>query len=205
MANCRRNFWKGSDIINSYDQAINQLKQVHKINQKNGWDYYRIGRDTYMAMNSSERAEMEKNFKFMLEEGWIKPYLNSVSHPVSYALTSLGTKIAEDIIDKPAIEQIHYHIGSANNSIIGNNPHNNTINVGTSFEELKLLIEQNFSDHNERKEILDVLNNLQNKINSAQPLEKGYLSKINDKLENCSWLSAGIAAQVLQYLTKPNP
>lgn len=187
--------------MSAYDEAVDCLKQMHSIIRKNNSTAYNIDRNTFMSLDRNTRRELERNIKFLREEGWIIPHTLCIGLPVSYTLTSEGIKVAEDIIQKPVVQQTNYHIGTANNSIVGNNTHDNIINVEVPFDELKSLIERNFLDQVERKEILDVLKDLQDKVQSGQPLEKGMLSRINDKLEKCSWLSSGIASQVLQYLT----
>jgi hypothetical protein len=190
--------------MSSYDDAVQQLKKIHTILRKNGWSSYNIERDTYMSMDSENRNEMDRNFKFMREEGWITPHTPCVGLPVSYALTSQGIKVAEDIVEKPVIQQTHYHVTNATNSIIGDGASNNTFNVGFAIEDLQLLVEKNLSDREERKELLTTLNNLFGKIESNQPLEKGFLSKISDKLQNYSWLSSPVTALILRYLTSPS-
>lgn len=183
------------------DDAIQQLKQMYEIMQKNNLTSYNISRDNLMKMDKDNRFEMDRNFKFMKDEGWIKNFAPCVGMPISYELTSRGIKVAEDAIEKPVIQQTNYHIGIANNSIVGDNAHDNILNIGASFEDLKLLVDQNILNQSERAEILNILKALQDRMNSGKPLEKGLLSKINDKMESCSWLSSGIAALVLQYLS----
>ncbi|WP_371367648.1 hypothetical protein SRRS_15080 [Sporomusa rhizae] len=187
--------------MSAYDEAVNLLKQMHSIICKNNLRSYNISRDTFMALDNNVRTELERNIKFMREEGWIVPFTICSGLPVSYTLTSQGIKVAEDIVQNQVIQHTNYNIGVANNSIVGDNAHDNIINIGISFDELKSLIEQNFPDQFVRNEILDVIKSLQDKMTSNQPLEKGFLSKINDKFESCSWLSSGVASLVLQYLS----
>ena len=185
-----------------YEDSVTQLKQMYEIIKKNNLPAYNIGRDDYLAMNKDERSEMDRNFQFMKEEGWIRSYTPCVGIPVSFAITSQGIKVVEEIAENPSASSANtYNVFNPSNSIIGGS--NNIINVGLSFDDLNTLIEQHFSSQNERNEILDALNSLQTKISSNQPLEKGVLAKINDKLESCSWLSSGIAAHVIHYLSKP--
>lgn len=183
-----------------YNDAKERLKDIYEYcKEKEKWEFA-VSRDRFLSMTSGERNTMKMHFKIMEEEGWIEKYAPSLGTPYSFKLTTSGIKCAENFVEKPVVQTTNYHVTNANNSIIGNNPHNNTINVGISFEELISLVNQQFLEINERRELLDILNNLQEKINSSQPLEKGLLSKINSKLENCSWLSSGIASQVIQYL-----
>ncbi|MBU2703869.1 DNA-binding PadR family transcriptional regulator [Sporomusaceae bacterium BoRhaA] len=187
--------------MSEYDNALKQLKQMHKILLEKNLNTYTLSRSMCEAMEHDDYNEMVRNFNFIEDEGWIIKKGGSKDRPISYALTSTGIKRLENIIEKPVIQQNTYHVGVANNSIIGDHAHDNIINIGASFDELKSLIEQNFSNQVEKNEILAILKNLQDRLSSNQPLEKGILSKINDKIESCSWLSSSIVPIIIQYLT----
>lgn len=184
-----------------YDDVKKHLKDIYEFcSNEQRWDFA-VTRDTYFKLSAAERNTMDMHFEIMEQEGWVEKYAPSIGTPYSYKLTARGIKVAENISELPVVQSNSYTVLNPTNSIIGDNANNNIINAGVSFNDLKALTEQYFSNHTERKEILDTLDSLQDKIKSNQPLEKGFLAKINDKLEGCSWLSSGIAAQLIQYLS----
>lgn len=190
--------------MSMYNEAKERLKDIYAYcNEQQRWEFA-ISRDKLFAMPSGERNTMQMHFKIMEEEGWIENYAPSVGTPHSYKLTTRGIKCAENIIGMPVVHTTNYNVTNANNSIIGDNANNNTFNVGVSIEDLQLLVEQNLSDREERKEILTTLSSLLEKMESNQPLEKGFLEKISDKLQKCSWLSSPVTALIIRYLTSPS-
>lgn len=190
--------------MSMYNDAKERLKGIYEYcNEKKRWEFA-LSRDKLFALPSEERNTMKMHFKIMEEEGWIETYAPSIGTPYSYKLTAKGIKCVEDIVGMPVVHTTTYHVTNANNSIIGDNANNNTFNVGVDIKDLQILIEQNLSDREERKEILATLSSLVEKMETNQPLEKGFLAKISDKLQKCSWLSSPITALVIRYLTSPN-
>ena len=189
--------------MSTYDDALDMLKQIHTRIQKSNSRSYAINRDDeyYQKMDLSQRNELERLYRFLLDKGWVEKYFDSKDTFISCRLTPLGTQQAEGTLEKQAIQQTTFNIGVANNSIMGNNASHNVINVGISFEELRSLIEQGFSDQNERNEILSTLKHLQDRMDSNQPLEKGLLANITDIIQKNAWISSPITAMVLKYLT----
>lgn len=186
--------------MSHYDDTKKRLKVIYEYcSAKNRWDL-KINRDTYWSMPEADRNDIRMHFIIMQQEGWVEPFSPSIGTPYSFKLTAKGIKAIEDILENSVVHTSNYTVLNATNNIIGDNPHN----TGVTFEELRLLVEKNLSNQSDRKEVLDVLNNLQERINSGKPIEQGFLTKINDKLEKCSWLNSGIVSQIIQYFTKSN-
>jgi hypothetical protein len=123
---------KEGDTMSVYQEAVDCLKQMHSIIRANNLDHYGLTRETYLSLIPNERQALDRNIKFMLEESWIAPYALCAGFPVSYSLTSTGIKIAEDITQDSFAKQTNYTIGTVHNSIVGDNAHDNIINVEES-------------------------------------------------------------------------
>ena len=91
-----------------------------------------------------------------------------------------------------------FNIGTANNSMIGNQSHF-TININTSLQEARSQI--NSSDSENKEELHKIIDLLESVANNQTPMRPGTLSRFSALMERNSWITGSLASLVLNLLT----
>lgn len=185
---------------NIQTKALKKLREFYDFCSQDGnWNFY-YSQDELRALSRNERDELFFICDYLKEKGWLKTYAPTLGTPLSYSFTSAGIDQIETIHSPSVPNSVVINV-EKNSGIVANTASHNIINNSIDFDSLEVLIRQHLSNQNEINEILSSLHNLQNQMNTSQPIEQGILSKINDKIKNYAWLASPVAALLLQYAT----
>lgn len=90
-----------------------------------------------------------------------------------------------------------YHIGTANNSVIGTQAIA-TMNISCSPQEIKEQISSSTSE--DKEELLQVISLLEMIVNNQVPAQKGLFAKFSDTIQKNSWIAGPMASIILDWL-----
>lgn len=90
-----------------------------------------------------------------------------------------------------------FNIGTANNSLIGNQSHF-TMNITTSLQKARSQIDS--SDSNDKEELHKIIDLLENVANNKVPIKKGMLSQFSELMERNSWITSSMSSLALNLL-----
>lgn len=79
--------------MSEYNDALQQLKQMHKILMDKNLQFYSLPIEVCKTMDKNNYNEMIIGFDFMKDNGWIVEFGKSKTHPISYAITPLGFSV----------------------------------------------------------------------------------------------------------------
>lgn len=99
---------------------------------------------------------------------------------------------------KPEPQSTVFNIGTANNSVIGNQSHF-TVNVTASLQEARNQIDS--SNSNEKEELQKIIDLLENVVNNQVPMNPGMLARFSALMQRNSWIISPVASAVLNILT----
>lgn len=184
-----------------YEDAKQEFLNIYNKCQKNNLTTFSLSLDSYRSMSKENQEKFMRNMEIMLSEGWIQKYNCAIGAPFQYQLVTAGIKMAEGVFSSPATTtDVTYNINTVN-GIVGNNASGNTFHNGLSIENIEQLLMQNNVSISDSQEILSVLKEMLSLMENNQSLPKGLLSKINTKLESCSWLASPVAQKLLDYFS----
>lgn len=98
---------------------------------------------------------------------------------------------------KSESQPIVFNIGTANNSVIGNQSHF-TVNINASLQEAREQI--NSSDSNDKEELLKIIDLLESVANNQVPLRRGMLSQFSALMQRNSWITGAMSSLALNLL-----
>lgn len=99
---------------------------------------------------------------------------------------------------KPKPQSTVFNIGTANNSVIGNQSHF-TMNVTASLQEARNQIDS--SDSDDKEELQKIIDLLENVVNNQVPMNPGMLARFSALMQRNSWIISPVASAVLNILT----
>lgn len=98
---------------------------------------------------------------------------------------------------KPESQSTVFNIGTANNSVIGNQSHF-TMNIATSLQEARSQIDS--SGSNDKEELHKIIDLLESVANNKVPIKKGMLSRFSELMERNSWITSSMSSLALNLL-----
>lgn len=98
---------------------------------------------------------------------------------------------------KPEPQSTVFNIGSANNSVIGNQSHF-AVNINASLQEAREQI--NSSDSDDKEELHKIIDLLESVANNQVPLQRGMFSRFSALMQRNSWITGTMSSLVLNLL-----
>lgn len=109
------------------------------------------------------------------------------------------TKLTSNAKEQSVPNSITYNIGTAHDSIIGNQT-NATINNSNNLDELRDIINDKVKDHEEKEQLQELITMIKAITEANVPVSKGVFSKFSDTLQKNSWVTGPIATTVIKWL-----
>ena len=91
-----------------------------------------------------------------------------------------------------------FNIGNVTNSIVGTQS-GFTMNINSPFQEAREQIDS--SDSDDKEELHQIIDLLENALNNQTPVKKGLLSKFSAAMQRNSWITGTISSLLLKWLT----
>lgn len=178
-----------------HDNAMILLKEIYEV--CNTYDGYEWDRQSYSSLSAEDKHELNCLINYLKSKQFIDNFAPCVGSPVSVKITSKGICAIEEIPEAKTTNNIVY---GNNYGITGNHAVGNTISNGASFDDIKSLIATTINDRQDKKDLIEALKPLYDRIEIGAPIEKGMLSKVADKLQEYQPLLASVVSSLLPYL-----
>lgn len=180
--------------MSMHEDAMALLSQIYEAVRETG--AFDISRSDYLKMAPRDRQTLENCLNYLRDEGFVKPYAPCAGTPVSVTITSGGIKKIENVVSNEGVIQF-----SGNNyGIIGISVKGNTISQPMPFDQYKQILDKERLSDAERREVIEIVQDLFERSAKGYPVEKGMLSKIKNTLAQHQALLVPIEELILHYI-----